>query len=379
MLEKRVRKLIATFNEETAKYQAACAGLQKEARPALEEVVSNDARKISWSRALKKDAERGKLIEFDARNIVPSARRPFTRQFLYFDRRLNEMVNLTKKMFPDAEHGNVVISCTGVTDRKGFSCLATDQVPNMHLTDTSMCYARYFYEKPDAKTKDLFADNAEQTFVRRDGVSDWGLQQIRDHYAEPNLTKDDLFWYTYGVLHSPDYRRRFLADLQKVLPRLPLARDFVAFRDAGRELGRLHLGFDTVEPYPITIAQGDLRLATITDPEAFYRVEQMRFAGKRGSVDRSTINYNGNITVTGIPLEAYDYVVNGKSAIEWVMEGQGVGTDKPSGILDDANLYAIETAKDPAYPLLALQRIIRVSMETVAIVSRLPALDALAA
>jgi len=132
-----------------------------------------------------------------------------------------------------------------------------------------------------------------------------------------------------------------------------------------------------VEPYPIVIAEGDLRLATIQDPAGFYRVEQMRFAGKRPKLDKTTVVYNSNITMTGIPPEAYDYVVNGKPALEWVMERQVVKTDKDSGIVNDANRYAIETVGDPAYPLKLFQRVITVSLETMKIVRSLPPLEIL--
>lgn len=170
-----------------------------------------------------------------------------------------------------------------------------------------------------------------------------------------------------------------LADnLSKQLPRIPAvkkASDFRAFVEAGRKLGDLHCDYEQVEPYPVTIAQGDLRLANIPDPERFYRVEQMKFAGKRPNLDKSTVVYNANITMTDIPLEAYDYVVNGKSALEWVMERQCVKTDKASGIVNDANRYAIETVGNPAYPLELFQRVITVSLETMKIVRGLPKLD----
>lgn len=125
----------------------------------------------------------------------------------------------------------------------------------------------------------------------------------------------------------------------------------------------------------MTIAQGDLRLATIADPVTFYRLEKMKFGGKRPTQDRSTVIYNANITITGIPLEAYDYVVNGKPALEWVMERQGVKVDKASGITWDANSYANETMGDPAYPLKLFQRVVTVSLETIKIVRALPRLD----
>ena len=130
------------------------------------------------------------------------------------------------------------------------------------------------------------------------------------------------------------------------------------------------------------IAQGDLRLANIGDPESFYRVEQMRFSGKRPKVDKTTVIYNANITMTGIPLDAYEYVVNGKPALEWVMERQCVSVDrynpeknKGSGIINDANRYAIETVGNPAYPLLLFQRMVTVSLETMKIVRSLPPLE----
>ena len=103
--------------------------------------------------------------------------------------------------------------------------------------------------------------------------------------------------------------------------------------------------------------------------------QEMRFAGKRPQLDKTTVIYNSNITLTGIPLEAYDYVINGKSALDWVMERQCVKTDKASGIVNDANRYAIETVGDPAYPLKLFQRVLTVSLETMKILRELPKLE----
>ena len=195
--------------------------------------------------------------------------------------------------------------------------------------------------------------------------------------GDPQIGKEALFYYIYAVLHSADYRSAFADNLAKELPRIPIvtdAADFHAFARAGRELADLHVGFDSVEPYPATIVQGDLRLANIPDPVSFYRVEKMRFGGKGRDKDRSTIIYNANITLSDIPAEAYDYVVNGKPAIEWVMEWQAVRTDAASGIVKDANAYANETMDDPAYPLLLLQRVIAIGLRTREIVNALPAL-----
>jgi len=101
----------------------------------------------------------------------------------------------------------------------------------------------------------------------------------------------------------------------------------------------------------------------------------MRHPKSMGKEDRTTIIYNSNITVKGIPLEAWDYVVNGKPALAWVMERQVVKTDKASGIISDANRYAIETVGDPRYPLDLLLRMVTVSLETMKIVRAQPSLD----
>jgi len=221
-------------------------------------------------------------------------------------------------------------------------------------------------------------DSPQPRIVRRDGITDEGLAHFQAAYPEEAISKKDLFYYIYGLLHSEDYRARFADNLSKQLPRIPrvkTAADFRAFSKSGRALAGLHVNYEQVEPYPVTIAEGDFRLANIPDPVKFYRVEKMKFGGKRPNLDKTTVTYNTNITMTGIPLEAYEYVVNGKPALEWVMERQCVKTDKASGIVNDANRYANETVGDPAYPLLLFQRVITVSLETMKIVRALPRLE----
>ena len=242
--------------------------------------------------------------------------------------------------------------------------------------DSSQCFPLKLYE-PASADDGLFA-TGEAGHTERDGISDAGLKHFQDAYAGEQISKEDLFYYIYGLLHSPDYRERFKNNLSKELPRIPAvktAADFWAFSKAGRALGDLHVHYETVEPYPVVIAEGDLRLAHIEDPETFYRVVKMKFGGKGKDKDKTTVHYNPRITMTGIPLEAYDYVVNGKPALDWVMERQCVKTDKASGIENDANRYAIETVGNPAYPLELFQRVITVSLETMKIVNGLPALE----
>ncbi|EJF98830.1 hypothetical protein MEI_00400 [Bartonella vinsonii subsp. arupensis Pm136co] len=181
-------------------------------------------------------------------------------------------------------------------------------------------------------------------------------------------------------MHSKDYRARYADNLSKELPRIPCvktAEDFWMFVTAGRELGHLHVNYESVEPYPVTFKKGDPKLTDISNPEKFYYVTEMKFAKIKNSKekDKSTVIYNRNITITDIPKEAYEYIVNGRPALEWVMGRQCVKTDKKSGIVNDANRYAVETIGNPAYPLELFQRVITVSLETMKIVKNLPKLE----
>lgn len=369
----KVRRLIVAYNEETSRYEQSCAGHSKNDRPQIESIVTSDPKRISWTRSLKADAKRFKRLQFDQDAIVVGAYRPFNKQWMYFHRRLNEMVNRVPSMFPTPRHRNFVISSTGVADRKGYSALVTDQVPNMHLTDTGQCFPLYWYEHEDearaAPQGEMFDDRAEPDadgYIRREAISDWALQEFRRRYADPAITKGDIFWYVYGILHSPEYKDRFASDLKKMIPRIPFTADFAAFRDAGRELGRWHLNYETVEPWPLEEEVKRL----VMEPDD-WRVHKMVF-GKRGrDKDRSVIVYNANVTLKGIPDEAYDYVVNGKSAIEWVMERYQVTVHKDSGIRNDPN----DWSDDPRYIVDLLKRVVRVSVETARIVRALPPLD----
>ncbi len=183
---------------------------------------------------------------------------------------------------------------------------------------------------------------------------------------------EDLFYYIYGVLHVPSYRTKYAANLRKELPRIPFPKDAAQFWvlvKAGRELGRLHVDYEEVSEYPIRFEKGGREPESGIPPEEWFRVENRNM--KHPDKDQSRVVYNDHITVNGIPAEAYDYVVNGKSAIAWIMERQRVKTDKDSQIVNDANRFAIETMNDPAYPLRLLAKVITVSLATSRIVDTL--------
>jgi len=206
----------------------------------------------------------------------------------------------------------------------------------------------------------------------RSPLDESGLGNFRAAYG-PKVGKEDIFYYVYGVLHSPEYRERFASDLKKMLPRLPFTKeagDFTRFRTAGRALAELHLNYETVKPWPVNEHSSQLGL----DPEKQFQVSKMAFGRKEKQVDKSTIIFNSHVTLSNIPLEAYDYIVNGKPAIEWLLDRYQVTIDKTSRIKNDPNDWCREH-DNPRYILDLLKRVVRVSIETMRIVKSLPPLN----
>lgn len=339
--------------------------------------IDYDTSKISWTRAVLADIQRKKNYCLKDCAYRESIYRPFFKQYLLYYKPLNEMMYQIPKLFPTPNHKNLVICVSGIGTSKDFSAIITDCIPDLQLQFNGQCFPLYWYDSSDADVVDLFNQGAEKPmdrYVRKDGVTDWILSTARKQYGY-KVTKEDIFYYVYGLLHSPDYRTTFATDLKKSLPRLPLVEkvdDFWAFSKAGRELADLHLNYETVEPY----RKCQIIYAPLTNKgeSINYHVDKMRF-GKIDSktVDKSIIYYNNAITIEDIPVEAYEYVVNGKSAIEWVMERYAITTDKKSGIINDPNDWAREH-NDKKYIFNLLLRIINVSVQTVEIVKSLPRL-----
>lgn len=323
-----------------------------------------DPTKFSWGRQQKKDAERGKQYCFSASSIVPAVYRPFCKRHGYIHKDMNDMLYQMPKLFPTAQHKNLVIQLTGNGSSKPFSCLISAITPDLEVISKGQCFPLYWYEErnADAPMLDLGLEADAGNYIRHDGISNFGLKQFRTAYGDPKIGKEDIFYYVYGLLHSTEYRTRFENDLKKELPRIPFAKDFRAFSKAGRKLAELHLNYETIEPWPVK-----------EESHGNFRVTKMRFP-KKGI--RHTIHYNDTCTLSEIPDEAYEYIVNGKSAIEWLMERYAVTTDKDSGIVNDPNDWCDEQG-NPRYIIDLVKRVIRVSIETMAIVKALPAINEL--
>ena len=386
-VEANMKRMISFFNSELERFNLAVPGLDRKSREAqVNGFMDTDSTKISWSDSLKLDMAKNRRAEFEADSLTVSLYRPFTKRWLYLNRRFNERLYQMPAVYPTPRLENQTICITGAGETKEFSVLMSDSITELKTLYNSQCFPLYLYEKAneDEDEGSLFVQSTGKhvdSYTRREGISDAGLAHFQAAYPAKgdgsHITKEDLFYYIYGLLHAPDYRNRYADNLGKELPRIPAVKtfaDFKAFSKAGRNLANWHLNYETVPTYAgAKLDTGKTTLKSLTGSD--YRVTKMKFGGSGKSKDKTIVHYNERITIQNIPLEAYDYIVNGKPALEWVMERQSVTTDKDSGITNDANLWATETMNNPKYPLELFLRVITVSMETIRIVEGLPKLD----
>lgn len=357
------------------------------------EELNYDSSKISWSSSLISDVKNCRpLSEYTVKNALY---RPFFKQNVYFGESFIHRMGQMKEFFPTAESKNLLIGVNGIGSSKEFCALITDTLPDLEYVSKSQCFPLYWYETIEPEQNSLFGDDDAQ-IVKHEAISDFILERAQSKYGN-KVQREDIFYYVYGILHSKSYRETFEADLKKMLPRIPLVSDyekFWAFSKAGRELANLHLNYETVAPLPeVTVESLSEGIYEISQPKFipdnelmvaegspasskkddynYYAVEQMKFP-KKGQKD--TIIYNHYHTIKNIPEKAYEYVVNGKSAIEWIMERYAVTTDKKSGITNNPNDWSREHNK-PRYILDLLLSVINVSVQTVDIVNGLPEVD----
>ena len=375
-----------------------------------EDELCLDSTQISWTRSLKRRYERKLSLHITPTAIQNGLYRPFTRQHIYFSADLNEYTNQLPQIFPSIRHRNLCVTITGEGSSKEFATLCTETMPDLHLlgagvsTQTFPLYTWEPLSPTSGSEPDLFADLATTSEIQADGeatassldfsrpigdqipvildgyrrvdnITDATLASYREHYGDAGITKEDIFFYVYALLHHPEYRERYEDDLKKMLPHIPRAAGFRTYASVGRELADLHVNYERVEPYPSV--QEEASLHAPADPWERYRIgeRKMRFPklGRRDK-DFTRLEYNDHVTLTGIPAEAQGYSISGRSPLEWMIDRYHVKTDKASGIVNNPNDFLREQGRPNAVVDL-IKRLVTVSMRTQELLETLPALE----
>ncbi|MHB9038097.1 MAG: type ISP restriction/modification enzyme, partial [Armatimonadota bacterium] len=334
-----VRRFIETYNSEVDRWQR-----RKDRDARVDDFVLYDDRRIKWSATLKQNLIRGIYAEYAETRIRKALYRPYCKQFLFFDRLAIERVYGFPHFLPttSAEDENRIIWLkTGLTDQSYIviSNSFVDIMPN----GGSQCFPFYTY--------------AEDGTNRRENITDWALAQFRKKYGK-EVSKWDIFYFVYALLHHPVYRERYAENLKRELPRIPMTvspEDFPTYAEIGRKLADLHLNYETIKEYPLDWIENN------SIPFS-WRVEKMRL-----SKDKSTLVVNDSLTLTGFPPECFNYRLGNRSALEWVIDQYRISTDKRSGITSDPN-----RADDQEYIIRLVGRVVTVSVETVKLIQALP-------
>lgn len=369
-VERNMSRSIEFYNDQVSSFQDR---LKEDLDARVEDHVDMISTKFTWDRVNKSDARKGKRGVFEPGKMRLASYRPFTKQWLYFDEtnQFNNCVYQVPKIFPTPTHHNLAISLMGVGATRNHSCLIVNATPDLQLQFNSQIFSLYTYEPVIVEAQGGLFDELNSEVVdgyrRKENITDATLSSYRHFYDEYKIDKEDIFFYVYGLLHSPTYKEKYKADLMKMLPRIPKSHDFWGFSKAGRALAELHLDYETADPYPLQ----EIATSTVADEYEFYEVQKLSFASRK---DRSKIIYNAHISLAGIPEEAYDYQVNGKSALEWILDRYQVTTHKESRIINNPNDYSRDVG-NPRYIIDMIKRIVTVSVETNRIVAALPPLE----
>ncbi|MDE0313344.1 MAG: hypothetical protein OXM61_00450 [Candidatus Poribacteria bacterium] len=346
-------------------YLAALSDLEQNSELTVNEVTIRHNSNIKWDSNLKSNLRQKKKTEFDDNYIRKVVYRPFVATNCYTDYIFAQRKYQMDRIFPDSSSDNRVICVPGISSKKSFSALMTNVMPDVNLNDAgTQCFPRWRYPKPPAAQQITSGYEPK----RIDNISDTALRAFRKRYPNETITKDDIFNYVYGILHAPSYREQFANDLSKMLPHIPYAPDFRAFAEAGVALTTLHLNYETCNQYPnLKVEPRKQDLFWEEKPSDFLLgTRAMRFADKN---TKDTLIINEHVQLTGIPEEAHGYVVNGRTPLEWFINRYKITPpEKNNGILNDANAWF----KNPRDLIIAIERIIYVSVESARIIEGLP-------
>ncbi|ERS38609.1 MULTISPECIES: DEAD/DEAH box helicase [unclassified Corynebacterium] len=348
-----------------------------------------DTTKISWNRTLKNFAAKNTKVVASPSRIYPALYRPFTKQKGYFEQKLNDMTYQLPSLFPMPEHQNIGLSIAGPYPNVAGSLVATNHLPDLNVFTASQFFPRFTWSPVNAEDGGLFGEGnvvkqgeasvygqvgeVVDGYVRVDNITDDIKALYRDALGG-DVSGDEIFHFVYGKLHDPGYRTKYAADLKKMLPHIetPTSRaEFDKFAVAGKELMALHVNYESVEPWPL-----DIQVKGDESNRETWRVQKMKWAKRKAPETGKNVNdvtkliYNKQVTISGIPAEADEYMLGSRSAVAWLIDRYQVKKDKASGIVNDPNDWADEVG-NPRYIVDLIGKVTRVAMETVRIVDGL--------
>jgi predicted helicase len=340
-LQVRAKEIVDDFNDALDRWK------RHDAPSDLQKILRVKESVHKWIRKTRKTLLRGESQECHESDIRLSLYRPFTTVHHFFKRAFNEDLYQLPRLLPSADSENHLLCVSAAASERPFFSLITNRIPNLSMVGfggACQCFAFYVYDEDGSN--------------RRENITDWALKLFREHYADKKITKQDIFHYVYGILHHKGYREKFADNLKRDLPRIPLASsrdDFRAFAGAGKALAKLHLDYESLDPWPLQWIE------TPGEPLS-YRVDKMKL-----SKDKRTLVVNDSLALEGIPPEVFDYRLGNRSALDWIVDQYQVSTDKRSGITSDPN-----RPDDPEYIVRLVAQVVRVSVETVKLVNALP-------
>lgn len=371
-LRENIRRSVDYYNSQVAAFQKTDSWGTATARTGKAKAfVPKAPHNFHWDAKNYRDLANGEIYQVDESGFRVGAYRPFFKQRLYFDSRLNNSIRDFREIYPSVDAGNLGIYITGPGSSVPLSTFITDSISDSGLTSgngSSPYIPRWRYRPAQA----FIGADAPQ-LERVSNINPQALAEFRARYGDRSITDDDLFYYVYAVLHSPQYREKFANDLSKSQARIPMAAtaaDFRSFADAGRELADLHVNYENAALYPLEEVHS---LEWNPGAQDAFRVSKMRYPGRRSDIDKTRIIYNAGITLVGIPEKAHEYVLGTRSALDWLIERYRVSVHKESGITNDPNDWSVEVG-DPRYILDLVKRVTMVSIRTVDIVAGLPEL-----
>ncbi|RJO70035.1 DEAD/DEAH box helicase [Nocardia panacis] len=379
-LSANTHRMIENYNAQRASFADFCraAGITKPNEATVADFLAANpdvaqADYIKWSRSLRTHLARGTRIAFHPEGLIAGHYRPFNAQHAYFDRHLNHERSQLPLMFPTPHHKNIGFMVMAPREGTEFAALATDLIPDLSFfTYTVQFFPRWTYRKAESAEGELNFDSIdagdidEYGYYKIDNITDEILFLYRAAVGD-RVSKDDIFYYVYGLLHDPVYRKTYAADLKKMLPRIPTPTSLERFETlvaAGRGLADLHVNYETIEPYPLDV---QFKAGTDTNDRETWRVQKLKWKSK---TDRTTIVYNPKVTIAGIPENAQGYMLGSRSALDWIIDRYQVKDDKASGIVNDPNDWSDEHS-GPTYIVELIKRITTVSSETLKIIDQM--------